>query len=112
MIALCFSCPLKHEPAEVLSLVSSARVETLLHKRLESFRLLGARFRECARRALLLPRSRVGARMPLWMNRLRSQKLLSAVSRYADFPILLKASGGPAWWMNLIWPASSRCWRA
>ena len=29
--------------------------------------------------------------MPLWMSRLRSQKLLDAVLRYEDFPVLLEA---------------------
>jgi len=75
---------------EVMSLVTSATVEKLLRKRLESSGFFGARFRECAGRALLLPRRRPGERMPLWMTRLRSQKLLSAVSRYEDFPILLE----------------------
>ncbi|HLB27683.1 MAG TPA: DEAD/DEAH box helicase [Dehalococcoidales bacterium] len=75
---------------EILSLVSSNTVEPLLRKRLESSGFFGARFRECAGRALLLPRNRIGERMPLWMNRLRSQKLLNAVIRYEDFPILLE----------------------
>lgn len=77
--------------AEVLSLVSGGTVESLLRKRLEGSGFFGARFRECAGRALLLPRNRFGERMPLWMNRLRSQKLLEAVLRYEDFPILLEA---------------------
>ncbi len=75
---------------QVLSLVSSATVERFLRKRLESSGFFGARFRECAGRALLLPRNRIGQRMPLWMNRLRSQKLLNAVLRYEDFPVLLE----------------------
>jgi ATP-dependent Lhr-like helicase len=76
---------------EVLSLVSSATVEQLLRRRLESSGFFGARFRECAGRSLLLTRDKFGERMPLWMNRLRSQKLLDAVFRYDDFPILLEA---------------------
>jgi ATP-dependent helicase Lhr and Lhr-like helicase len=75
---------------DALSMVSSASVESLLRKRLESSGFFGARFRECAGRALLLPKSRARERMPLWMNRLRSQKLLSAIMRYEDFPILLE----------------------
>jgi ATP-dependent Lhr-like helicase len=85
-----FQLPPEVRGDEVLTLVSSATVEQLLRKRLESSGFFGARFRECAGRALLLPRNRVGERMPLWMNRLRSQKLLSAVLRYEDFPILLE----------------------
>ncbi len=85
-----FQLPPEVSGDEVMSLVTSATVEPLLRKRLESSGFFGARFRESAGRALLLPRRRPGERMPLWMNRLRSQKLLSAVSRYEDFPILLE----------------------
>jgi len=76
---------------EMLSLVTSGNIERLLRRRLEGSGFFGARFRECAGRALLLPRDRAGKRMPLWMNRLRSQKLLDAVIGYEDFPILLEA---------------------
>jgi ATP-dependent Lhr-like helicase len=76
---------------ELLSLVSSATVESLLRGRLESSGLFGARFRECAGRALLLPRNKASERVPLWMSRLRSQKLMEAVGGYEDFPILLEA---------------------
>ena len=85
-----FQLPSEVGPEQVLSLVSSATVERLLRKRLESSGFFGARFRECAGRALLLPHNRIGQRMPLWMNRLRSQKLLNAVLQYEDFPILLE----------------------
>ncbi|MDY6892694.1 MAG: DEAD/DEAH box helicase, partial [Chloroflexota bacterium] len=76
---------------EVLSLVTSANVESLLRKRLEGSGFFGARFRECAGRSLLLTRNKISERMPLWMSRLRSQKLLDAVLQYDDFPILLEA---------------------
>jgi len=76
---------------EVLSLVSSGNLEKLLRKRLEGSGFFGARFRECTGRSLLLTRGRIGERMPLWMNRLRSQKLLDSVLRYDDFPVLLEA---------------------
>ena len=42
--------------------------------------LFGARFRENAARALLIPRRRPGQRTPLWQQRLRAQSLL-AVAR-------------------------------
>ncbi|MFC1971780.1 DEAD/DEAH box helicase [Chloroflexota bacterium] len=89
----CIVLQLPHDvhAEEVLSLVSSATVEQLLRKRLEGSGFFGARFRECAGRALLLTRSRIGQRMPLWMSRLHSQKLLNSVLRYDDFPILLEA---------------------
>jgi len=76
---------------ELLSLVTSNTVEALLRKRLEGSGFFGARFRECAGRALLLPRYKINERVPLWMSRLRSQKLLNAVLQYDDFPILLEA---------------------
>ncbi len=78
-------------PAEdLLSLAGSGEVEDLLRRRLEGSGFFGARFRECAGRALLLARSRWGERMPLWLSRLQSQKLLDAVLRFEDFPILLE----------------------
>jgi ATP-dependent helicase Lhr and Lhr-like helicase len=76
---------------EILSLVTCAEVDNLLRKRLESTGFFGARFRECAGRALLLARWKAHERMPLWLSRLRSQKLLDAVLPYPDFPILLEA---------------------
>jgi ATP-dependent Lhr-like helicase len=83
---------LPHEIAgeELLSLVENARLESLLRARLEGSGYFGARFRECAGRALLLPRSKFNERIPLWLSRLKSQKLLEAVLNYEDFPILLE----------------------
>jgi len=62
----------------------------LLRKRLESTGFFGARFRENAGRALLLPRSDPRRRMPLWLNRRRARTLLATVQSYNDFPILLE----------------------
>ncbi len=89
----CIVAQLPHEISaeELLSLVDSSNVETLLRKRLEGSGFFGARFRECAGRALLLPKRRFNQRMPLWLSRLRSQKLLDAVRNFEDFPILLEA---------------------
>ncbi|OOC52962.1 MULTISPECIES: ATP-dependent helicase [Nocardiopsis] len=52
--------------------------------------LFAARFRECAARALLLPRQRPDRRMPLWQQRLRASHLLSVAGRYGSFPIVLE----------------------
>ncbi len=52
--------------------------------------LFGARFRENAGRALLIPRAYPGKRTPLWQQRLKSQTLLEVAQRYADFPIILE----------------------
>ncbi|MDN5760230.1 MAG: hypothetical protein L0H59_17190, partial [Tomitella sp.] len=50
--------------------------------------LFASRFRECAARALLLPRRDPGRRAPLWQQRHRSAQLLDVVGRHPDFPIL------------------------
>ena len=89
----CLVIQLPHEVGgdELLSLVSAGDLERLLQKRLEGSGFFGAHFRECAGRALLLTRDRFNRRLPLWMSRLRSQRLLEAVKDYDDFPILLEA---------------------
>ncbi|MDC7235255.1 MAG: DEAD/DEAH box helicase, partial [Spirochaetales bacterium] len=73
---------------DILSLVHSDNYEKLLRQRLESTMFFGARFRHNCSRALLLPRKSFKQRTPLWLTRLKSKKLLQAVSRYEDFPIL------------------------
>jgi ATP-dependent Lhr-like helicase len=75
---------------EILTLVKPGKIQQLLRKKLESTGYFGARFRENAQRALLLPRRNFHTRMPLWLNRLRSKKLLEAVSKYNDFPVILE----------------------
>ena len=52
--------------------------------------LFGARFRESAGRALLIPRAYPGRRTPLWQQRLKAQTLLEVARRYGDFPIVLE----------------------
>ncbi|OUZ08905.1 ATP-dependent helicase [Aeromicrobium sp. PE09-221] len=54
--------------------------------------LFAARFRECAARALLLPRRNPGARAPLWQQRQRSAQLLDVARRHPTFPILLETA--------------------
>ncbi|HKT04026.1 MAG TPA: helicase-related protein, partial [Rugosimonospora sp.] len=54
--------------------------------------LFAARFRECAARALLLPRRDPRRRRPLWQQRQRSAQLLDVARGYADFPITLEAA--------------------
>jgi ATP-dependent Lhr-like helicase len=74
----------------ILDLVTPDNLESLLRRRLEQSGFFCARFRESAGRALLLTRTKPGQRLPLWMNRLKSQRLLEAVQAYPDFPILLE----------------------
>jgi ATP-dependent helicase Lhr and Lhr-like helicase len=52
--------------------------------------LFASRFRECAGRALLLPRRQPGRRTPLWQQRQRSAQLLEVASQYPGFPITLE----------------------
>ena len=54
--------------------------------------LFAARFRECAARALLLPRHTPGRRSPLWQQRLRAGQLLEVARGYPDFPILVETA--------------------
>ena len=76
------------EGLDFLNLVNAGNLEKWLRRRLEKTGFFGARFRHNAARALLLPRASFKRRMPLWLSRLRSKKLLEAVSRYEDFPVL------------------------
>ena len=75
---------------ELFQLAPLDKIEELLRNRLEGSGFFGARFRENAGRALLLTKGRFNERKPLWMSRLQSQKLLDAVLKYDDFPILLE----------------------
>ena len=53
--------------------------------------LFASRFRECAARALLLPRLNPGRRSPLWQQRQRASQLLEVARDFPDFPIVLEA---------------------
>ncbi len=52
--------------------------------------LFASRFRECAARALLLPRLNPNRRSPLWQQRQRSAQLLEVAKRHPAFPIILE----------------------
>ena len=77
-------------PSAELVLVEPDVVEELVVRELSSSALFGARFRENAARALLLPRARPGKRTPLWQQRLKAQSLLEVAKRYGQFPIVLE----------------------
>ncbi|GIG25197.1 ATP-dependent helicase [Cellulomonas denverensis] len=72
-------------------LIEPDEVATAVRTELGGSAMFGARFREAAARALLLPRRRPDRRQPLWQQRQRSAQLLAVASRYPDFPILLEA---------------------
>lgn len=75
---------------ELIRKVTPENIEELLREHLESSGFFGAKFRENAARALLLPRSGFHRRLPLWLNRLRARRLHETVMRYPDFPIVLE----------------------
>ena len=53
--------------------------------------IFAGRFRECAARALLLPRRQIGKRQPLWQQRQRATQLLEVAAAYPSFPIVAEA---------------------
>src|SRR4051794_29782434 len=77
-------------PGEELMLIDPDELEDLVVGELGGSALFGARFRENAGRALLIPRAYPGRRTPLWQQRLKSQSLLEVARRYAQFPIVLE----------------------
>ena len=76
--------------SDIMGLVKENTVESLLVGRLAQTGFFGARFRECAARALLLPKGRFNQRTPLWVTRLNAQKLLKAIAPLSEFPIILE----------------------
>ncbi|MFK5584415.1 Lhr family ATP-dependent helicase [Serinicoccus sp. LYQ131] len=78
------------EIAELLTL-DPDEVADLVTQEIGGSALFASRFRECAARALLLPRRNPGRRQPLWQQRQRSAQLLEVASRYPTFPIVLEA---------------------
>ncbi len=77
-------------PAAGFALLDPEEVEQLVTAELGSSALFASRFRECAARALLLPRRQPGRRSPLWQQRQRAAQLLAVASGYGSFPIVLE----------------------
>jgi ATP-dependent helicase Lhr and Lhr-like helicase len=77
-------------PGADLVLVEPDQIEDMVVAELSASALYGARFRENAARALLLPRAYPGKRTPLWQQRLKAQSLLEVAKRYGQFPIVLE----------------------
>ena len=73
-------------------IIDPDEIDELVMASLPQTSLFSARFRECAARALLLPRRRPGQRTPLWQQRQRAADLLAVASKYPTFPILLETS--------------------
>ena len=65
-------------------------IDPIVTAEVGSSALFAARFRECAARALLLPRRHPGRRSPLWQQRQRAAQLLDVARKYPDFPVVLE----------------------
>jgi ATP-dependent Lhr-like helicase len=79
-------------PGAELFVFEADELDELVTTEVGSSALFASRFRECAARALLLPRRNPGARAPLWQQRQRSAQLLEVARKYPDFPILLETA--------------------
>ena len=78
-------------PGAELFAFDADEVEPQVTEEIGGSALFAARFRECAARALLLPRRDPGRRSPLWQQRQRSAQLLEVAHKYPSFPIVLEA---------------------
>ncbi|MEI7717535.1 MAG: DEAD/DEAH box helicase, partial [Mycobacterium sp.] len=78
-------------PGADLFVFEAEEIESLVTAEVGGSALFASRFRECAARALLLPRRHPGRRSPLWHQRQRAAQLLDVARKYPDFPIVLEA---------------------
>jgi ATP-dependent helicase Lhr and Lhr-like helicase len=77
-------------PSPELVTLEPDEVEDLVVGELGGSALFGARFREAAGRALLIPRAYPGKRTPLWQQRLKAQSLLEVARDFPRFPVTLE----------------------
>ncbi|BBY78816.1 DEAD/DEAH box helicase [Mycolicibacterium parafortuitum] len=78
-------------PGADIFVFDADEIEPLVTTEVSGSALFASRFRECAARALLLPRRHPGKRSPLWHQRQRAAQLLDVARNYPDFPIVLEA---------------------
>ncbi|WP_433511157.1 Lhr family helicase [Nonomuraea sp. CA-143628] len=78
------------EPPTDVAAFDAEEIERIVTEELGGSAMFASRFRECAGRALLLPRRTPGRRSPLWQQRQRAAHLLGVASQYASFPIVLE----------------------
>ncbi|GAA3527892.1 ATP-dependent helicase [Aeromicrobium panaciterrae] len=79
-------------PGGELFVFDADELDKIVTEEVGSSALFASRFRECAARALLLPRRNPGSRAPLWQQRQRSAQLLDVARNYPEFPILLETA--------------------
>ncbi|KQZ85926.1 DEAD/DEAH box helicase [Microbacterium sp. Root166] len=77
-------------PGAELFVFEADELEQIVTDEVGGSALFASRFRECAARALLMPRRNPGRRSPLWQQRQRSAQLLEVARRYPTFPIILE----------------------
>ncbi|GAB2566655.1 ATP-dependent helicase [Nocardia heshunensis] len=77
-------------PGAELFVFETDEIDDLVTEQVGGSALFASRFRECAARALLLPRRDPGKRAPLWQQRQRAAQLLDVARKFPDFPILLE----------------------
>ncbi|HLS77505.1 MAG TPA: ATP-dependent helicase [Nocardia sp.] len=77
-------------PGAELFVFEPDEIDELVTEQVGASALFASRFRECAARALLLPRRDPGKRAPLWQQRQRSAQLLDVARKFPGFPILLE----------------------
>ncbi|AGG66258.1 ATP-dependent helicase [Corynebacterium callunae] len=78
------------EPSGALFMFDAEEIEKIVTEQVGNSALFASRFRECAARALLLPRRNPGKRAPLWQQRQRAAQLLDVARKYPSFPIILE----------------------
>ena len=77
-------------PAAELFVFDADEIDPIVTAEVGGSALFASRFRECAARALLLPRRHPGRRSPLWHQRQRAAQLLEVARKYPDFPVVLE----------------------
>ena len=77
-------------PPTGLALIEPEEISEIVTAEIGASALFASRFRECAARAMLLPRRQPGRRSPLWQQRQRSAQLLEVARQYPSFPIVLE----------------------
>ncbi|AXL13062.1 ATP-dependent helicase [Microbacterium foliorum] len=77
-------------PGAELFVFDPDELEQLVTQEVGGSALFASRFRECAARALLMPRMNPNKRTPLWQQRQRSAQLLEVARRHPTFPVILE----------------------
>jgi ATP-dependent Lhr-like helicase len=77
-------------PGAELFVFEAGELEQIVTEEVGGSALFASRFRECAARALLLPRYNPGRRSPLWQQRQRASQLLDVARKFPSFPIVLE----------------------